>query len=176
MSVESEKRSRDQIELMKDEMVKLRETVKMPCFEAVLRSLEELEGCAAQCKVQSGIENRAHFFEIPNFEEIGILLDRFHNSSGGYRHDTGHAQIFENLGFVQHQTYLDRFGSRLPGIHLHDCRVNHDHLVPGKGDASFEMIAQYLHAATIKVLEVNDFVSTQQVRGGLSFLEQRGIV
>ncbi|UCE19211.1 MAG: sugar phosphate isomerase/epimerase [Gemmatimonadota bacterium] len=156
-------------------LITMRERAKGPCLEAVVRSLDELAEYASQHRVMLGIENRAHFCEIPSFEEIEALLERFDASVIGYWHDTGHAQIFENLGFVPHQEYLKRYSSRLLGIHLHDSRGNHDHLAPGTGSNHFEMVARYVDPTTLKVLEVKSTVSAPEIQQGLTFLRDRGI-
>jgi len=164
-----------ELDRLRSEMVHRREAVKAPPFEAAFRSLDELNEAAVRKGIHLGIENRAHYYEIPSFEEIGIVLDRFPSGNVGYWHDVGHADIFERMGFVSQREYLDSYGSKLVGIHLHDCRANHDHLAPGAGRVQFETISHAIDQAALKVLEVNSRVSANAIRRGIAYLKERGI-
>ncbi|MDD5348247.1 MAG: TIM barrel protein, partial [Candidatus Omnitrophica bacterium] len=73
-----------------------------PYLANALASIEELERYAAKKGVLLGVETRFYYREIPNFEEIGLILKRFAGSCVRYWHDTGHAQLMENLGFCRH--------------------------------------------------------------------------
>jgi len=60
------------------------------------------------------------FDHIEEFEAIFEIFGP--DSNIGYWHDTGHAQVFENLKIAKHKDYLDRFSGRLIGAHIHDIR------------------------------------------------------
>ena len=60
-----------------EEQRKLRHSKKQKNVDAVLKSLEILNREAERQGVLLGIENRSHFHEIPNFDEIGMILRKF---------------------------------------------------------------------------------------------------
>ncbi len=91
-----------------------------PFVASALQSLKELSPYAAKFDISLAIENRYYFQEIPSLDELGEILNHFEDGNVFYWHDVGHAQNLENLGLVKHKHYLDRFGERMIGIHLHD--------------------------------------------------------
>ena len=60
-------------------------------LDAVLFSLDKLNRQAEKNGVFLCIENRYHIHEIPNFEEIQIILNEFKGGCVRYWHDVGHA-------------------------------------------------------------------------------------
>ncbi len=91
-----------------------------------------------------GIENRFHFHEIPDFEEIGLILKTFQGAYIRYWHDVGHARVQENLGIIGHNDLLEAYSEKIIGIHLHDVRGLKDHLAPGQGEIDYEEIKPFL--------------------------------
>jgi sugar phosphate isomerase/epimerase len=141
-------------------------------FDSALRSLEELQRFAKNLNILLGIENRFYFREIPSFEEIGMILGRFKGAPVFYWHDTGHAQLWENLGFIKHKDYLDAYAKELIGVHLHDIKETRDHLAPLKGDFDFRMLKSYMRDDTIKTLEAHHPATAQELIGAKDFLEK----
>ena len=82
--------------------------------------LERLSGLAAQHGIKLGIENRQALEEIPLDSDLELLLLEFNRPAVGYWHDCGHAQIKENLGFIDHRMHLESMAPRLLGFHVHD--------------------------------------------------------
>jgi len=138
-----------------------------------LRSLDELNRHAAQRNVLLGIENRVYYREIPNFEEIAVILDKFKDSNIFYWHDTGHAQIMDMVGFARHADYLRSYGLDMIGLHLHDCLNGQDHLAPSQGNLDFNQFKPYLKKETLKVIEAHYPADREAVIRGREFL--RGI-
>ncbi len=138
-----------------------------------LRSLDELNRHARQKGVLLGIETRVYYREIPSFEEIGVILDKFKDSNIFYWHDTGHAEILEMVGFACHADFLKRYGLDMIGLHLHDCFNGQDHLAPSQGTLDFNQFTPYLKKETLKVIEAHHPADKEAVVRGREFL--RGI-
>jgi len=146
-----------------------------PHLDALLFSLDRIVKRAEKLGVALGIENRYYFQEMPDKEEIGIILEQFRGAPIGYWHDTGHAAVFETLGILQHEELLQRYAPHLVGIHLHDALKLDDHKPPGKGEIAFEMIKKYIPEGAIKIMEIHPPAKGQEIVDGLAFLQEKGI-
>jgi sugar phosphate isomerase/epimerase len=155
------------------EIKKWRSREAGPYLEAAIRSLGE--AAASAKKILLGLESRYFYNEIPDIDELSILFDRLKNGVFGFWHDVGHAQMSEILGFGRHEEWLERYGERLIGAHLHDMTGTSDHQSIGKGNIDFEMVAKYLKPDTIRVLELNPAVPAEEVADSLKRLEDLGI-
>ncbi|MDD5775025.1 MAG: TIM barrel protein, partial [Candidatus Omnitrophica bacterium] len=141
---------------LRGDIIRERDSVRQRFLDNTLRSLDDLNAYAARQKVRLGVENRYYFREIPFFDEAAIILDRFRDSAIHYWHDTGHARLMENLGFIESdEDYLKRYGSRLIGIHLHDITGCSDHRAPGTGEFDFKKLKPYLSSHTLTVIEAH---------------------
>ena len=158
-----------------DEIKNERNKVKARFFDAVLFSLEELNKVAEKENIMLGVENRYYFHQIPDFEEMKMILKKFNGSNIRYWHDVGHAETWNNLGLVKHEEWLKAYGEILLGIHLHDCEGYGDHNAPGKGKVDFNMIKKYLKPETIKIIEVEPEVTYKDLKEGIEFLRKLGI-
>jgi len=144
-------------------------------FPLVVESLRELSVHANQRGVKLGLENRPNHYHIPSYEEVGVSLDMFEEGSVGYWHDTGHAQVQENLGFVKGEEWLRAFGSRLVGLHLDDTfGVRDRHLAPGAGEVDFGKVLSHLPEDAILVCEVGSSASLRELEVGLDYLRGLG--
>jgi sugar phosphate isomerase/epimerase len=147
-------------------------------FDLLLKSLDELSSIADQHGVDVGLENRYYFREYPSFEEMAIIFFRLAGSRIKYWHDTGHAQVQDNLGITPSKVWLEEFGHLLIGVHLHDVDRYHDHLAPpsgGEGAVDFKLLKRYLKPDTIRILEMRDDVSFDAAKAGVDWLREQGI-
>lgn len=146
-------------------------------FDQLLKSLEEINEEADRLDVLVGVENRYYMEELPNLDEFLVIFDRMRGGRIRYWHDTGHAQVQENLGFTPHEEYLAQFSDLLIGVHLHDTRGYSDHSPPplnADDGVDFGMVKRYLRPDTIRILELKDSVSVEAAEAGLSWLSANG--
>jgi len=161
---------------IKDRLVHQRASLAQPYVDAAKRSLQDLIEYSRQKGIMLGLETRFHFNEIPNTDEMTELLGEVPEHLAGYWHDTGHAEVQEQLGFAIHEEWLSRFRDRMIGIHLHDIRGISDHHAPGKGNMNWEMIAKYLPWGVVKVCEIGEWNDEERMQGVVRFLQERGIL
>jgi sugar phosphate isomerase/epimerase len=134
--------------------------------------LEELNRVAEKRGIFLGIENRYHFHEIPDLEEIGLILRSFKGGNIRYWHDVGHAKVQENIGISSQRSLLEAYGEDMIGIHLHDVRGLDDHLAPGQGEMEFSDIRVFLKPSIITVLEVHPEVERKALLEGIRFVKK----
>lgn len=157
---------------IRSRMRKERKSKEAPYFQAALKSLEELAGYVKNMPITLGIENRFYYREIPSFEEAGKIFDYLRGARISYWHDTGHAQLWENLGFLKHRYYLDNYAQYLSGVHLHDIQGTRDHLAPLKGSLDFTLLKSYLKNDTIKTIEAHYPAGADDIIKARSYLEK----
>ena len=162
---------RSAFDALRSQMVREREEKKDGYLDNVIRSLGALIPYAKEMGVALAIENRYYYREIPLIEELEEIFKNFKAGDIFYWHDVGHGQVFENLGLAKHVDYLERFQNRLLGMHLHDIIYPiTDHRPPGKGSFDFRIVKPYVSEDTIKVLEVHQPATPDEVRGGAAYL------
>ena len=135
----------------------------------VLRRIEEQ---AAQRGLQLGIENREALEEIPFEADFPFFFEDFRGGVVRYWHDTGHAQIKENLGFIDHVMHLESLARELAGFHLHDVEFpGRDHRPPGQGMIQFEALKPFVKPEQIKMLELSPSIPEDALLAGLAHLK-----
>jgi sugar phosphate isomerase/epimerase len=152
------------------ELREVRNRKRQKNLDAVLFSLESINKEAEKRDILLGIENRLHFHEIPDIWEIGFILETFSGGNLRYWHDTGHAHVQEKLGILYQRELLERYGSQMLGVHLHDVKELEDHYPPGQGEVDFRALREHLRTAPIKVFEIRSSATRKEVLESLEFI------
>lgn len=120
-----------------------------------------------------GIENREAVEEIPFESDFQFFLREFPSPSVVYWHDTGHAQIKENLGFIRHAMHLESLADRLGGFHIHDVQPPaRDHCAPGTGSVDFAALKPFVKPKHIKVFEFGPGMPVEELKRGVAHVKQ----
>jgi sugar phosphate isomerase/epimerase len=158
-------------------IVKDRASKSRVYLEKLMRSLDELLPFASDRNVLLGMENRVYYHEMPNTEEVELLLEKYKGAPIGYWHDTGHAELFVRQGWAKkHADFLAPFKGRTVGMHLHDLRLLSDHFAPGSGDLNFRTIAPFVTDQILLVVEAHAKCTSSEVRNSADYLEKCGLL
>jgi sugar phosphate isomerase/epimerase len=152
-----------------------REQKKAKHFDALLFSLEKLIRSAERHNILLGLENRAHYHELPGPDEFAIIFNEFTGAPLRYWHDVGHAHLNEALTFSNQKSLLEQYGDQLIGFHYHDVQGRKDHLPPGEGSVDFAALKPYLKEDTIRIMELMAGLDEAEVLKGLEFLRESGL-
>jgi sugar phosphate isomerase/epimerase len=139
------------------------------CYETLRRVLPEAESRG----LKLGIENRERLEELPLDGDWQFLFKEFSSPAIGYWHDTGHAQIKANLGFIDHAFHLASLNDRLCGLHIHDVQFpRHDHCAPGTGTVDFAALKPLIKPEHIKVFEFSPALTAEEVKAGVAHVRR----
>jgi sugar phosphate isomerase/epimerase len=156
-----------------EEVMEKREKKKEKNVEHSAQMLQRIATLAEQHGIRLGIENRQALEEIPLDSDFELFLRDFNRPSVGYWHDCGHAQIKENLGFIDHRLHLQSLAPRLLGFHIHDVDYpGRDHQAPGTGTIDFPALKPWVTPEHIKVFEFSPGLSEQKAAAGIAFIKQ----
>lgn len=148
-----------------------------PHFDAILKSLDQLNEEACRLGLFIGAENRYRYHQIPFRNEFDMIFDEFAGGNIRYWHDVGHGEVLEQYGFYrQEQDLLRRYRKHLVGMHIHDIKGMTDHLAPGCGEYDFTGLLPFLSDETIRILEIHYKASAEEVRSGVGKLLEEGIL
>jgi sugar phosphate isomerase/epimerase len=139
---------------------------RMPEFWANTQAgVAELLPYAGQKGVRLGFENRESFEELPLDADHGELLRSLPPlAPAGYWHDTGHADIKEKLGLLDHRRHLESNAVNVIGFHLHDVTSEgHDHHAIGSGRVDFQMVSEFWRPEHTRVIELSPRLTTEEV-------------
>ncbi|MBN1151790.1 MAG: TIM barrel protein [Dehalococcoidia bacterium] len=143
--------------------------------ERALQTVRELEVSARENGVLLGIETRHNLHEVPNIDEMRLLLDEADPTVVGYWHDTGHAGTHQRIGFTTQEEWLRRYGSRMIGIHLHDIDRERDHQCPGRGEIDWALVARHVPESAIRVCEIGEWNGPDCLSTCPSFVHEIGL-
>lgn len=136
-----------------------------PFWENMNASIAKVFDYAKEKGVVLGLENREKFEELPVDADFPSFLAGLPaGAPTGYWHDTGHAQIKQNLGLLDHREQLTLNASRLLGFHLHDVSVEgHDHQPIGSGTIDFGMVSEFWRPHHLLTLEIGPQATVEEV-------------
>ena len=157
--------------LMQEAMAK-REDKKERQVQYAYEVLRRLVDEAKPRRIKLGIENREAVEEIPFESDFQFFFKEFRDPTVVYWHDTGHAQIKENLGFINHRLHLEAMSGRLHGFHVHDVQhPGRDHRPPGTGAIDFAGLKHLVKPGHLKVFELSPSVTPEEARAGIAHLK-----
>lgn len=156
-----------------EEAKAVREAKKKGYYERSKDMLRELVGQAKQRGLKLGIEIREAVEELPIEPDFKALLTEFPDPVF-YWHDVGHAQIKNDLGFIDHVQHLAAHADRLAGFHIHDVKFPaRDHFPPGGGDIDFDSLKPFVKPEHIKVFELSPKVPLDSVTRSVAHLKRK---
>jgi sugar phosphate isomerase/epimerase len=149
-----------------------REAKKKKYYDRSCSILLELVTEARKRGLKFGIEIREAVEELPVESDFKSLLEEFTEPTVYYWHDTGHAQIKHDLGFIDHAQFLGERASRLAGFHIHDVKFPaRDHYPPGEGGINYAALKPFVKPEHIKVFELSPKVPVEAARAGIAHLK-----
>jgi sugar phosphate isomerase/epimerase len=149
-----------------------RQAKKQPFIQRANQLLNKLLLEAESRAIKLAVENRQGLEELPLENDFQPLFDDLDSPNLVYWHDTGHAQIKENLGFIRHATQLETFRDQLFGFHIHDvCFPGRDHCAPGSGTLDFAALGPMVKPEHIKVFEFNPGLTPEEVKNGIEHVK-----
>ena len=149
-----------------------REAKKRKYYDRSRDMLRELVGEAKFRGLKLGIEIREAVEELPVESDFESLLKEF-TDPVFYWHDTGHAQIKDDLGFINHAEFLAARADRLAGFHIHDVKFPaRDHFPPGGGSIDFAALKPFVKPGHIKVFELSPKVPLDSVQRSITHLKR----
>jgi sugar phosphate isomerase/epimerase len=153
--------------------VQKRERTAATYLQRVKDGLRRVIDYAAAKNVRLGLENRRGYEEIPTERELPVLLDEMDSPQIGYWHDFGHAQIKENLAFLDHAEWLRRIAPRTLGCHVQDCIwPAQDHQPPFAGDVDLEKLVPLLPSNCLFVWEMSPRKTADEIRRSMQIWRQ----
>ena len=136
-----------------------------PYWENTQKGLLTLLPYAVEKGLKLGFENRERFDELPLDADHPGLIAAMANPQGcGYWHDTGHAQIKQAMGLINHREHLEKNAPNAIGFHLHDVKDGDDHQAIGSGKIDFEMISSFWRPEHTLVIELSPRLTVDEVR------------
>jgi sugar phosphate isomerase/epimerase len=166
------KRGTPKYEKFCEEIALKRESKKDRYVHNAYEMLRRIIEVAEPRGIKLGIENREALEEIPFEVDFPFFFKEFTSPSVVYWHDTGHAQIKENLGFIHHAMHLESLSDRLYGFHIHDVQFPaRDHRAPGAGMIDFAALKPLVKPTHLKVFELSPSLKPDEVKQGIQHLK-----
>jgi sugar phosphate isomerase/epimerase len=120
------------------------------------------------------IEPGNSFLDLLNFEAVEWVLSDLGKHGLGYWHDTGRIHLREKAGLPNQGQWLDRYASRMIGMHLQDAAESTAEMPPGAGEVDFKLVHDFMVSNTERVLEINPRHGRAEILAAVQFLLSRG--
>jgi sugar phosphate isomerase/epimerase len=170
--VKEGKKGTPKYEKLCEEVTMKREEKKEKAMEFAYEMLRRLIPEAEPRGIKLGIENREALEEIFFESDYPFFFKEFTSPSVVYWHDTGHAQIKENLGFIHHAMHLETMAERLYGFHVHDVQFpGRDHRAPGAGMIDFAALKPMVKPEHLKVFEFSPSLTPEEAKSGIAHIK-----
>ncbi|HEX3627746.1 MAG TPA: TIM barrel protein [Verrucomicrobiae bacterium] len=170
--LESDARSSKKFQILQEDALRAREDKKGKFYTRMKETLRKILPEAESRGLTLGCENRQALEELPLDEDFNDFFAEFQNPAVAYWHDTGHAQIKENLGVIEHARILQTLAPRLAGFHVHDVIFpDRDHMAPTEGMIDFAALKPFVTPRHIKVFELSPSLSLEAVRAGIKHIK-----
>ena len=155
-----------------DEACGQREAKKERFVANVDDTLRKLLPEAEKRGLKLGCENREALEEMPIESDFRFFFREFASPNVVYWHESGHAQIKENLGFIIHALHLESLAPSLAGFHIHDVQFPaRDHCAPGTGTIDFAALKPFVKLEHIKVFELSPSLPVEAVKAGVAHVK-----
>jgi len=170
--VKDGKKGTPKYEKLCEEVTLKREEKKEKAMGHAYEMLGRLVELAEPRGIKLGIENREALEEILFESDYPFFFKEFTSPSVVYWHDTGHAQIKENLGFIHHAMHLESMAERLYGFHIHDVQFpGRDHRPPGTGTVDFAALQPMVKPEHLKVFEFSPSLTPEEAKAGIAHIK-----
>ena len=134
-------------------------------------SLDALLPVVKETGVKLALENLPTWEAIPSELEAEQLMKRYHAAGIRLWWDIGHAQIRENLGFINAARWLRRLAPSIAGMHIHDVEPpGQDHLMPPRGKVDFQALSDFAKMDMVRVLEPAPETETEHIVRAIDYL------
>jgi sugar phosphate isomerase/epimerase len=141
--------------------------------EHLCRSLHTLMSEFPDIKL--AIEPGGGFVDLLQFQAVGWTLDDLEKKGLAYWHDTGGIHQGERVGLPAQGEWLQRYASRMVGVHLQDSADTTVAMPPGTGEVDFKLVAGYLPKTAERVVEINSRHGRAEILAAVGFLVGIGI-
>lgn len=142
-------------------------------IDHLAESLQKLLPVVRETGVKLALENLPTWEAIPTELESEQLMRRFHADGIRLWWDIGHAQIRDNLGFINASRWLRRLAPHVVGFHVHDVAPpGQDHLMPPLGNVDFPALSDVARSDRMRVLEPAPDTETEQIVRAIDYLRE----
>lgn len=149
-------------------MVQAREAMPTTTLDLAKKALDQLIPYAEKMGVRLALESSDCYEQVPNEQEMALLLDEYDSPHLGYWHDFGHIQLKANLGLLDHRQQLEQMLPRLIGCNVHDVVWPvEDHSIPFQGSVDFDQLIPLVSKNIPQVWKMNPRRKSDDIKQAL---------
>lgn len=142
-------------------------------FDHLLRGIERLLPLLEETGVVLALENLPTWEAYPTEIEFEEIKRRFPSPFVRYWHDLGHGQIRQNIGFINHERWVERLQPHMIGMHVHDVQPPaSDHVMPPRGQIDFARFQRFGTSDILRVIEPTSRTPADEITEALAFLKK----